>query len=69
MKTRITVETTLNQEVVVGLMQTGELRKASQEEIRSYFDALVFRELNRLSKTADELTTITRGSDANDIEV
>jgi len=38
MKTRITIETTLDQEMVIGLEQTGHLTRASQADVRAYFE-------------------------------
>jgi len=39
MKTQITIETTNDQEMVIGVMKTGSLVKATQGEVREYFEA------------------------------
>jgi len=41
MKTRITVDTTKDQELVIGMAETGELASATQQMVRDHFEAIV----------------------------
>ena len=55
MNTRVTVRTTADQEMVIGLRKTGHLTKASQVEVREYFDELVAIALGELSDEVDRM--------------
>ena len=55
MKTQITIETTPNQEMIIGLGASGELRKALQFEVREYFEGILEQEVYELGVRAKAL--------------
>ena len=57
MKTQITVETTPNQEMIIGLGVSGELRKALQFEVREYFEGILEAELFELGLKAKRVVS------------
>jgi len=41
MKTSITIETTQDQEMVIGLEQTGHLYRATRDDVRNHFERYI----------------------------
>ena len=55
MKTQITIETTPNQELMIGLNLKGELVKANRAEVKAYFEGAVTVEKLGLENRANNL--------------
>jgi len=64
MKTQITIETTPEQELVIGLTQTGRLQHAKRAEIKDYFEATVGEDLFNLDAQVKALLRATEASES-----
>ena len=67
MKTQITVVTTPEQELVIGLTQTGQLKKAKQTEVKEYFQAEVDGVLGSLSLRVRALLQATESTERTEV--
>lgn len=69
MKTQITVVTTREQELIIGLRRTGEFRQAKQTEIRDYFESLLVLDVASLDDSVKELWAAAGGTKAAESDV